>query len=143
MILIRLVLAGTILSLLACDQARQPDSAQATESVDESEPFEEFYQRFHEDSLFQMSRITFPLEGLPAAADSSVRASGTFRWQANEWVLHRPFDLNNPNFTHELAPLSDDLVLERFSTLEGRMSIVRRFARLSDGWHLIYYSELN
>ena len=40
-----------------------------------------FYDRFHSDSVYQLSHILFPLEGLPPDTDSLTASSGTFRWQ--------------------------------------------------------------
>lgn len=105
--------------------------------------FPSFYERFHEDSSFQLERITFPLQGLPERADSITLAQNNFRWSKEEWKIQKPIDLSNSQFEQEFLPLSNDLIIEKLSHKKWGLAITRRFARLDDGWHLIYYSGLN
>ena len=105
--------------------------------------FPAFYERFHSDSTFQLDRITFPLQGLPERADSTILARNNFRWSKESWKIQKPFDLSNSEFEQEFLPLSDDLIIEKLSHKKWGLAITRRFARLDDGWHLIYYSGLN
>jgi hypothetical protein len=105
--------------------------------------FPAFYERFHEDSTFQLERITFPLQGLPERADSITLARNNFRWSKESWIIQQPFDLSNSEFEQEFLPISDDLIIEKLSHKKWGLAITRRFARLDDGWHLIYYSGLN
>lgn len=105
--------------------------------------FEEFYKRFHEDTAFQKSHVTFPLEGIPAFADSSQMYNGTFRWQEDTWVFHRMTDSLQQNFDREFISLGDDLIIEHLTHKSGKIGMERRFARLGDGWNLIYYAGMN
>ena len=107
------------------------------------ETFEEFYQRFHEDTAFQMERISFPLEGLPDYADSTDMYSGEFRWQKDEWVYHRPPDENEAHYTREFIRVTDDLIVEYIKHKNAGLSMERRWAKLQDGWNLIYYAGIN
>jgi hypothetical protein len=105
--------------------------------------FSEFYQRFHGDSLYQMEHIIFPLEGLPPDADSLSIAGGSFRWQQEDWVMHRQVDFQMSDFNRELIPVNELMVLERIVHKNGQFGMVRRFALVAGEWHLIYYAGLN
>jgi len=124
-------------SLYSCGGESAP---QTDENLDE---FPAFYERFHSDSAFQMERITFPLEGLPKQADSATLISRSFRWTKEDWTIQKPIDTENGEFEREFLPLSDDMIIEKLTHKKWGLSITRRFARLDDGWHLIYYSALN
>ncbi|MCB9285360.1 MAG: hypothetical protein H6563_14920 [Lewinellaceae bacterium] len=105
--------------------------------------FYSFYQSFHLDSAYQMDHILFPLEGLPANADSATIANGDFRWQAEDWKLHRPVDYETSDYRRELIPISKDIVVEKIIHRNGQTGMMRRFARLGDEWYLIYFADLN
>ncbi|NJO68122.1 MAG: DUF4348 domain-containing protein [Bacteroidetes bacterium] len=45
------------------------------------ENFDQFYKRFHTDSIFQMSRIQFPLKG------QKINFQGTFSWKKENWMM--------------------------------------------------------
>ncbi|MBP7822100.1 MAG: hypothetical protein KA010_04200 [Saprospiraceae bacterium] len=105
--------------------------------------FIEFMEKFHTDSAYQMEHITFPLQGLPMAADSVEMGDGQFRWQKNDWTLHKPFDTAANEFNREFIQVSDDIIIEKVSTKEGSFGMERRFSRMSNGWNLIYYAGFN
>ncbi|TXB63773.1 hypothetical protein [Phaeodactylibacter luteus] len=105
--------------------------------------FAEFYERFHQDTAFQRERIVFPLPGLPQEADSALIASGLFRWTPQTWQLQGAIDFSRSEFRQELTPVGRDLIIEKIVQPEYGLQIERRFSRLEDGWHLIYYAGLN
>jgi hypothetical protein len=105
--------------------------------------FADFYERFHQDSAYQMAHIAFPLEGLPQNADSATIAAGTFRWTPENWVIQHGFDLASSDFDHQLIPIGEDFMYEKLIHRAGDLAIVRRFAKLDGEWHLIYYAGLN
>jgi hypothetical protein len=123
--------------LTSCKQAGPANEA------DNTEDFPAFYKRFHQDSAFQMSRISFPLEGLPERADSAVIASGTFRWEKENWKIQKAFTLQNSEFEQSFLPIGEDMIIEKLTHKKWGLAITRRFAKLDDGWNLIYYSGLN
>jgi hypothetical protein len=108
----------------------------------DTEEFKTFLDSFSQDSVFQMSHIAFPLEGMPAPKDSADVINPDFRWTADSWVLHKPYDDYNGTFSRELIDLAGGIVIERVSDASGLYSMERRFAKLSDGWNLIYYREM-
>ncbi len=130
--------------IFSCSNDQAADTS--TETNGRSQPYQEFaefYDRFHQDSAFQMDRILFPLPGLPREADSTLIASGLYRWTPETWTLQRPLNLESSNFKRELIPVSKDLIIEKLVQPEYNLQIERRFSRLEDGWHLIYYAGLN
>jgi hypothetical protein len=63
------------------------------------EDFNKFYNRFHEDSSYQMAHIIWPLEGLPnSKGDGDTLAPGRFYWQKAEWKRHKHFTDPGNNF---------------------------------------------
>ncbi len=105
--------------------------------------FETFYDQFHRDPDYQMAHISFPLEGLPSNADAQTIAAGDFRWEAEDWQLHQPFQTENTEFERAFIAFGDDLVIEKITHKNGPFGTVRRFARLGGEWYLIYYAGLN
>ena len=132
------------LLIVACGENTKSRTAEE-EGAPEA-PFQEFadfYDRFHQDSVFQMERTLFPLPGLPREADRALIASGRYRWTPETWTLQRPINLQKSNFKRELIPVTKDLIIEKLVQPEYNLQIERRFSRLEDGWHLIYYAGLN
>lgn len=106
------------------------------------EGFSEFYQRFLTDSLFQLERVLFPLQGLPDKADSATLAGNNFRWQMEDWTLHRPIRAGS-DFSITFSAPTETTVQEKIRHASGRYAMERRYARFDDGWYLIYYAGLN
>ena len=108
------------------------------------EGFAEFYQRFHSDSLFQISHIVFPLEGLPDNADSTALANSDFRWTLDSWHMQHQVDFTMSEFKREIVPLTKSLVVERIYDPQKGLGMLRKFALVSGGeWNLIYYAGVN
>ena len=139
-----LLLALLAIGSISCGTDQSADTSTGTKG--QAEPYQEFaafYDRFHQDSAFQMERILFPLPGLPREADSALIASGLYRWTPETWRMQRPLNPESSNFKRELIPVSKDLIIEKLVQPEYNLQIERRFSRLEDGWHLIYYAGLN
>ena len=142
-----LPLAIFLLAFVACnnssaDQAATPPPSTPKEEIDLSD-FYSFYKQFHSDSLFQIDHIVFPLEGLPNKVDSLTIASGDFRWQKEDWIMHRPVDYEMSDFKRQIIPLSDEMVIERIVHESGQYGMIRRFSKIVDEWYLIYYAGVN
>ncbi len=141
-----LLLLGVSL-LWSCGQ--QPAETEETAEIAAELPdgaygdFPEFYQRFMTDSLFQIEHITFPLQGLPSDAKSNDFSNEDFRWQKENWVMHRAFDSSKSGFQVEFIPISPSVIQERITHHTGQYGMMRRFAKLGDEWFLIYYAGLN
>ena len=133
-----------LLSLcIACGNRTADPSQKMAETVANFGDFEDFYKRFHWDSTFQISRINFPLEGLPQDADSSIIVENNFHWTKENWTMHRGFEELKNDFTQEFIPFGTDIITERIIHVSGTVGMIRRFARLNGKWYLIYYAGLN
>ena len=138
-----LLLLGLSTSLFtACNKNEGATDSDDQSSIDLSE-FYAFYQQFHADSLFQMSRIIFPLEGLPREVDSLTAAKGEFRWQSEDWIMHKPFDFEMSEFKREITPYGPTMIQERIVHKTTGTGMIRRFSKLGGEWHLIYFSDMN
>lgn len=138
-----LIIAGLtflFISLFACQQ----NSTTTEQSVDKNlSEFEAFYDRFHLDSAYQMAHINFPLEGLPAQADSAELVDNNWRWQKEDWTMHKPFNRYDNNFKREFLPVGSTMIVEKITDGKTGFSMTRRFAKLDDEWYLIYYAGMN
>jgi len=112
-------------------------------SNDIPQDFLNFYEKFHQDSLYQMEHIIFPLQGLPAYADSATIAEKSFRFQKEDWVLHKRFDDQDGQFNRSFNKLSEGMMVEQIKNVENGIGIQRRFVKRENDWYLIYYAEVN
>jgi len=100
-----------------------------------------FYDQFHEDSPYHLQHLSFPLSAIPPNIDSTF--SGNYFWQENDWQLHRPFDAMDGEFVQHFQSLGGELIIEEIQHQSGQYGMQRRFARLSNGWNLIFYAAMN
>jgi len=136
-----LLFSVLVISLMTMSCKTRPQEQQASD-----EPFLEFLQfhkQFLEDSIFQIEHILFPLEGLPSNADSATLATNNFRWQKEDWQVHRPFNFENSDYEQQFIPFDDGLILENIVHKSGGYVSERRFAKIEGVWYLIYYGGLN
>ncbi len=119
------------------------EAVAAASSNDIPADFLDFYERFHGDSLYQINHIVFPLQGLPAYADSLVIAANNFRFQQEEWVLHKEFQDNDGQFERKFKNLGAGFMVEQIEDPENGLGMQRRFAKRGEEWFLIYYAEMN
>lgn len=105
--------------------------------------FLEFYMRFHQDSLYQIEHINFPLAGIPNLAyDMPEDSINAFYWQSEDWKLHKAFNYSD-EYSREYIQYSDKLISEIIYEKETGYGIERRFSKTAGGWKLIYYIGMN
>lgn len=102
--------------------------------------FIEFYETFHADPEFQMTRISFPLPGKETAGLTDSTGSDGY-WLESEWVVHKRFT-KDAEFTRQIDVLSPEMIIETIRHRTSPYAIQRRFALMADGWNLVYYREL-
>ena len=127
--------------LQACKNKEKTNGTEPTFPTYETTEFKDFYEKFSRDSIFQLDHTVFPLEGMKRLTDSLEEPIADFRWQKENWVMHKPYDDMDGTFSREMLDLNG-LVIERISDQSGKYSMERRFGKLSSGWHLIYYREM-
>lgn len=136
------ILFFALICFLACgNRSTQPTPVQAP-PLPTSLPadFNAFYEQFHTDSTFQMAHIQWPLPGI--TSNDSLRQP-SFRFEPQDWSIHRRFDPETSGYRSEFTPLSQDMIIERISDTQGRYGLERRWLRNSttEEWELIYYQE--
>lgn len=126
-----------IVALMSC-KAKESNVGTETfdgEIIEFDADFVKFYNDFHSDSIFQMAHVKFPLKKTPMN-------SGNEYWTTEDWVLHRPFSDHGGKFKRDFNVLGS-LIIENIIDANGFFSMERRFAKLSDGWKLIFYNVEN
>lgn len=107
------------------------------------EDFKEFYEKFHQDSLFQKEHIFFPLEGLPDNADPEYIGNDQFFWTADQWQYQNGKGMDDPKFERIYTNLANVLIEERIQDKTNQLTVIRRFSKSANDWRLIYYAGLN
>lgn len=106
-----------------------------------STEFRHFYTLFHQDSLFQIEHIVFPLDGKPSRADLDMDLVD-FKWTRSGWKLHQPFDEMDDTFMRSFLQIDEHLLIERIYSPDYGYYLERRWAYMRDDWHLIYYADI-
>jgi len=122
----------------------QPDTT-ATSSVQVPADFEAFYEKFHQDSQFQMAHIVWPLQGRHSVTkDSTSSEVQPYTWLPGTWAMHHPIDYASGDYIRDLQMFSEIMVIERIRLKAYNYGLERRFARQPDTkeWALIYYSDM-
>lgn len=104
-----------------------------------SENFEEFNRQFHSDSIFQLSRINFPIEG------KLIEGFDKQNWTSKNWELMKiPVSEKSSlrNYKHSVRK-TEDFVIEKFWIDNSGFHFERRFKKIDGKWFLIYYNDVN
>lgn len=100
------------------------------------EEFSVFYERFHSDSVFQMSRIRFPLSGIMEIGKEEIP------WTPEKWELMRTriYQVDTTQFKTKVKLKKK--YFEQTLWIEGtNFSSKRRFELLGNRWFLVYAYE--
>jgi hypothetical protein len=102
-----------------------------------NESFEPFYIKFHKDSVFQMSRIKFPLQGY--AIDTSEMP---ITWTKNNWVMHHSTiqQVDTSRYKVE-SELHNTYYKEKIYIEGGGFSAERIFKKLNGKWYLVSFID--
>jgi hypothetical protein len=103
--------------------------------------FDSFYFQFHTDSVFQLSRTVFPLEGKPEQLDTTSYAD-TYFWPKETWILHHLPDVRDTTYDQVFQVIDSTLLREIIFHNPSGYSMERRFSYMDEGWHLIYYAPM-
>lgn len=108
-----------------------------------SENFNEFYSKFHSDSLFQVERITFPLKGYKRTTDDDPeKIDSVYYWQKNTWEMHKNITIDSSVFKEEKV-VNNNLIIHRVSIPNSGFLIERHFQLINGKWYLIYYKDID
>lgn len=127
-----------IILTFSCRETLKTEQEDKGQELNESENFYNFYKNFHQDSLFQMSRISFPLPGINT--DEMTVEDTTYYWHQHKWIMHH--EVNESQFKIE-RDVSDILVTEKILTEDPGFFIERKFESIDGKWFLTYYASVN
>ena len=104
------------------------------------EEFAKFNQKFHSDSVFQMSRIKFPIGGKKVEGWQERETWNTKNWE----ILKSPVTSKNKfkEFQHKVV-YSDTLVTEKYWLPDAGFSTEVRFQKVDGKWFLVYFNDVN
>ena len=102
------------------------------------ENFDKFYDRFHTDSAFQMSRIKFPLGGGYHTVDNSTK------WTAENWHLMttRVYDVDKNKYKATYSKTETTFTQKVWIDSAG-LFVECRFELVDGKWFLVYMNDEN
>lgn len=137
------------LIFLSCNKVKEANSksgaavsnASVLKPVEKELPenFDEFNKKFHSDSLFQVSRVDFPIEG------KHVTGFEQHNWTRKNWQFQAvPVAEKSEieEYNHTLVK-TDTLITERFWIPNSGFEVERQFKLIRNKWFLIYYNDIN
>jgi len=129
--------AAVVISMSSCKSVRN-NRTKDIYTKSSFENFDEFYNRFHTDSLFQMARIKFPLEG------KKTDWEGENKWSEKNWVTlkTRIYDIDTSKFKTDYKK-TDDAFIEIFWLEDSGYSSEYKFNLIRKKWYLVYANEQN
>ena len=132
----------SVFSFVACKN-QSKEAEQAGTAVQLPLDFLEFYEKFHQDSLFQIAHITWPLQGdTDEQIDSTHFQKKSILWRQENWKMQQ-LNFNRNDYVFDRQMMGDLIVIERLRPKTVNYGIERRFAKQGDGeWALIYYSDI-
>jgi len=105
-----------------------------------AENFKAFNTRFHNDSVYQLNRIKFPLEG------KYVDGLEQHSWAKNNWKMHKtPVSQTSPGpeYSHIYEETADTLIIEKLWIENSGSNFERRFKLIDGKWYLVYCMDVN
>ena len=105
----------------------------------DTENFAEFDERFHSDSLFQISRIIFPLAG------KSIDGFEKKNWSKSKWEMLkvRVAEKIEEKEYQNVTTLTDSLVEQKIWIVNSGFSFEQKFKKINGKWFLIYLNDIN
>lgn len=102
------------------------------------ENFEDFYQRFHQDEQFQLTRIAFPIDG------SFIDHKGEQSWNRNNWTPLKTMiqDVDENDYDIETTKSADRFYQKVWIEGSGFLSEYT-WQRIDGKWYLTYAKEVN
>ncbi len=130
-----------MLTLFSCEITQKEKEVEGEPKLEVPKDFYEFYAKFHADTVFQLQRITFPLSGKPSSGQFEFEVSD-FKWTRDGWRIHKAFQEEDDTFSRKFVVHAPGMISEFIYTQTFGFYMERRFAKLSDGWNLIYFADM-
>ncbi|WP_333696640.1 hypothetical protein [Flavobacterium sp.] len=118
----RILLVLAILSLCSCVKSKE-----SLLQNNEEEIFNEFINRFINDSVFRLSRVDFPLRGYNS--DDYVEGLNPYYWEKSDWLFYSEEDFKKGN----------SLELKENEIIKTDTSMIYRIYKKESGYDIKYY----
>ena len=129
------LIACAAIILCSCTQHRPKVSDK------NAEDFQVFYKKFHSDSVFQVSRIRFPLHGQWAnLVDFGEKREFYDRtWTRDNWTMEKDHDYSDRAYRYKIS-YRLDTVLDQTYVVHTDFSVSKFFVLDKGKWYLSYYT---
>jgi len=109
----------------------------STRQLKSEESFDIFYQKFHQDSLFQVSRLQDPMQGVV------IEGKAIQKWGDRPWIMHKAGkgSLDPEIFKVEQERVGNKLI-ERIYEPGSVLYNERHFELINKKWFLVYYLNI-
>jgi hypothetical protein len=125
-----------LLTFTSCDKFRTQEKKNISNSSIEN--FNSFYDKFHKDSLFQLSRIKFPLKGGPDRGDINEE------WTKENWHILKTkiYDVDTTQYKVSYKKLEKSFI-EKVWLEDSGFSFEYKFELIDNKWFLVSAFENN
>ncbi|HRD06029.1 MAG: hypothetical protein U0V54_14900 [Saprospiraceae bacterium] len=122
-----------LLTVISCSSTKK-----GQKDIEGIENFDQFYNRFHSDEGFQLSRIRFPIEGL------NIDGNKTTTWNKNNWAVLtvRIFDVDKKKFRTSHKKTATTFEQKVWLEDAGFLSEYK-FELIGKKWYLVYAYDQN
>ncbi|KFF05452.1 hypothetical protein [Flavobacterium reichenbachii] len=134
-----IIIIAFIFTILSCNKNKNNHKLSLEKEGRQIENFDQFNKRFHSDSVFQISRVDFPIEG------THVSGFEHYDWTKKNWEFQIvPVSEQNKidEYQHSLIK-SDTLIIEKFWIENSGFQVERKFKIIDGKWFLIYYNDIS
>ncbi|MBU0473244.1 MAG: DUF4348 domain-containing protein [Bacteroidetes bacterium] len=111
----------------------------SNESINSSsENFDEFYNKFHSDSLFQLSRVKFPLGG------KSIQGVDQSEWTKDNWQMMKAkiYDVDTSEYKVFYKKTENEFI-QKIWIEDSGFNLEYRFELIDNKWFLVYTLDQN
>lgn len=134
----KLILISTIIlfTFISCNRLHIKEKKNISKSSIEN--FDSFYDKFHKDSLFQMSRLKFPLKGGPDRGDINEE------WTKENWYILKTkiYDVDTTEYK-VFYKKRERSFTEKVWIEDSGFSSEYNFELIDNKWFLVSAFELN
>lgn len=137
----RIAILLIVVSFFMSCQPSTPEAEAPPQVTELPGDFLDFYEKFHADTNFQVEHIAFPLPGKPSPGELDFEVVN-FKWTRDGWKMHKRLADDDDTFERKYRFLAPEIIQEFIYAPDYGFSMERRFAKMSDGWNLIYYADM-
>jgi hypothetical protein len=123
----------TTVMLTNCHSTRKASKVESSGITSSGENFDKFYDKFHKDSLFQISRTRFPLSGM------SIDGSHKTKWTKDNLPLMKikVYDVDTTEYKVSFKKTKKTFTQKVWLENSGFM-FECRFELIDNKWYLVY-----